>query len=273
MTGTPAFESVAIIGLGEAGAVFAHGFHAAGTRRITAFDIKSETPAGAREIDATAAPLGAVACASPAEAVAGAALVVSLVTASSAIAAATRAASHLGPGQTWLDLNSVGPEAKREIARIVSARGADMVEGVAMDTVPASGIRVPLLLCGPTAEPLAARLAAAGLDATALGTAYGLAASAKLCRSVVVKGMEAILLSAFDAARAVGSEEILCASLHRSFPGLDWAAMETTARDRVSRHGARRAAEMHEAARMLTSLGQDHALCTAVADRHAAGAG
>ncbi len=107
-----AYDKVAVIGFGEAGRIFAEGFLVAGIARVSAYDILWDAPAGARDLRSKAAALGVEAAADVAAAVAGADLVLSTVTADQTVAAAERAAPHLGRGQVYLDLNSTSPRHK-----------------------------------------------------------------------------------------------------------------------------------------------------------------
>jgi 3-hydroxyisobutyrate dehydrogenase len=43
-----------------------------------------------------------------------------------------------------------------------------------------------------------------------------------MCRSVMIKGMEAIVIESFLAARRYGVEGEVLASLAETFPGIDW---------------------------------------------------
>ena len=265
-------DRVAILGFGEAGPVFARGFREGAGAEVAAFDILSERRETAMQIALRAEAVGVRALSSPEEALQGAGLVVSLVTASSATDAACRAASALEAGAVWLDLNSVRPETKRKIANTVEAAGGTMVEGVVMDTVPACGVKVPLLLCGPRSGRLAAALTAAGMNATAIGADYGLASTVKLCRSIVVKGMEAVLVEALCAADRGGARKHVVASLGNSYPTLDWRALESRFKERITLHGKRRASEMLEAAAMLREMGLPDELCAAIAETQSRGA-
>ena len=74
------------------------------------------------------------------------------------------------------------------------------------------------------------------------------------------------------AARAWGVADDVFASLGRTFPGTDFAALADNMAERVRTHGIRRAAEMREAADMLDELGVNSALARAVADAQERGA-
>ncbi len=54
---------------------------------------------------------------------------------------------------------------------------------------------------------------------------------------------------------------------------MDWENVTKVMMSRVKQHGIRRAAEMREASRMITELGLDGSLASAIADRHESFAG
>ena len=88
-----------------------------------------------------------------------------------------------------------------------------------MTSVPPHGIRTPMLLGGPHARAAAPVLAALGFAVTPVSDEYGVASAIKMCRSVIVKGMEAIVIESFLTARRYGVEREVLASLAETFPG------------------------------------------------------
>ena len=259
----PAF---AIVGFGEAGAIFGGHLVRMGCA-VAAFDRLQAEP-GAREgILGRMRATGVRPAADQADAARGAGIVLSTVTAAEAVRVAEHAAPGLRAGQVYLDLNSVRPEAKRAVAEIVGRAGAEMVEGVAMDTVPLRGAAVPLLLCGAGAADLAARLGALGLSAEAIGPDLGLASRLKLLRSILVKGMEALFAEAMEAAGTPELAHRVADSLTATHPGLDWRAVIGHGLSRSALHGARRAAEMRECAAMLEAAGVEPLMAMAIAAR------
>ncbi|MBS0482104.1 MAG: NAD(P)-dependent oxidoreductase [Proteobacteria bacterium] len=238
---------VALIGFGEAGSTFARAGGWAG--RARAFDIlpaRSEVMAASRIGVATTA----------AEALAQAPLALSLVTADQALVAAERAAPLLAPGALWCDLNSVAPQTKRAAAAVIEAGGGRYVDGAVLAPVNPARMTVPLLLAGRHAEEAKARLEALGFaNVRVVGAEVGKASAIKMIRSVMVKGIEALSDEMMAAARAAGVEDEVLASLDASEKAQPWAQRAAYNLERMTTHGARRAAEMEESARTLLSLG------------------
>jgi 3-hydroxyisobutyrate dehydrogenase-like beta-hydroxyacid dehydrogenase len=95
----------------------------------------------------------------------------------------------------------------------------------------------------------------------------------KLCRSIMIKGLEALIIDCAAAAERWDVENEVFASLGATFPSVDWRQLAQEMPKRVRQHGIRRAAEMREAAQMLEELGLSPRLSLAVADQQQAHAG
>jgi 3-hydroxyisobutyrate dehydrogenase-like beta-hydroxyacid dehydrogenase len=259
-------ERIALIGFGEVGTTFAKGFLAAGFP-VAAYDILFDNSAAGAAMRNRAASLGVAACASAAAAADGARVVISAVTATSAFAVAREAATYLRPGQFFLDINSVSPETKRADAAAVEPSGGTYVEAAVMAPVAPFGLTVPMLLGGTGGPDLAKILAPAGMRMEPVANAIGEASAIKMCRSVMIKGIEALTFECFVTARRYGVEDRILASLGETFKPLDWEKLAGYLIERVVQHGRRRAAEMREAAETVATAGLDPMLTSATAAR------
>lgn len=240
---------VALIGFGEAGQAFAGaaGWTAAGA----VFDVKTNRDDTRAAKLADYARCGVGPALTLAEALAGATVTLSLVTADQAEAAAEAAVPHLGRGSLYLDMNSVSPATKRRAAAHVEAAGAAYVDVAIMAPVLPQRLAVPLRAAGPHAGTAIEALAAIGFTAARTGgSRVGDAAAVKLLRSVIVKGAEALTAEAFLGAEAAGLTAELVEAL-----GEDWRTRAPYNLERMAAHGERRAAEMEEAALMLEEFG------------------
>lgn len=255
---------IGIIGYGEAGRAFGAGLAKAGAT-VAAYDILVPTPDGAA-IRANAAADGVAVRATAGEAIDGAAIVLSLVPADAARAVAAEAAGHLRAGQLFMDMNSVSPREKETGAALVEASGARYVEATIMAPVVENGVASEVLLAGPAAPEALRLLHPFGMVLSVVGDRFGAAAAVKLCRSVIVKGIEAIVVESMLAARQYGADGAVLASLQKSDPEIDWAARADYVFERVLRHGRRRAAEMRFAGEAVSDAGYPPRLSTAIAD-------
>ncbi len=259
---------IGLIGYGEVGKIFSAGLLGqAGVAEVGAWDLKFGR-ADTREAErAHAAQAGVQTHDSSASLCAASDLLISAVTASNTLAVAEEAARHLRPGRLFLDLNSASPGTKQQCAALVDGAGGHYVEAGVMTSVPPYGIRVPMLLGGTRAAVLAERLNAWGMDAQAVSDQLGVASAIKMCRSVMIKGLEALVIESYTAARAYGVEEHVLPTLQETFPGIDWAGQGAYFFRRVVQHGQRRAEEMREAARTVREAGFEPLMTAAIADK------
>jgi 3-hydroxyisobutyrate dehydrogenase-like beta-hydroxyacid dehydrogenase len=247
-----------IIGFGEVGGIFARDLAAQGAA-VAAFDV-----APAAQARAAAAGWAAP---SAHDAASSAGVVVVSVTAGSALDAMRSLRGGLGHAPFVLDVNSVSPAAKQEAARIVEAAGGRYVEAAVMTSVPPKGLRSPMLLGGPHAAAFMAAVAPLGMDLTDYAPEVGRASSVKMCRSVMIKGLEALTTECMLAARHYGVEADVLRTLGDTLPHPDWPGLARYVISRALIHGKRRAEEMREVARTVEDAGLEPLLSRAIAER------
>jgi len=258
---------IAMIGFGEAGSILGEDLVKAGCEVVT-YDILLDAEPTRSPMRATAARVQVEIASSLAEAAAGADLLVSAVTASSSPDVAALAGKVLRESQTFLDINSCSPATKRGNRDAVEASGAQYVEAAVMAPVPPQRLKVPMLLGGRSAATLAPVLNALGMRTTAISEEIGIASAVKMCRSIVIKGLEALTLECVLAARRFGAEDQVFASLEGTFPGMGWQkGLPDYLVSRIAEHGRRRAAEMREVSRTLEDVGLEPTMAAATALR------
>jgi 3-hydroxyisobutyrate dehydrogenase-like beta-hydroxyacid dehydrogenase len=250
---------IAVLGFGEAGSLLAGDLVAAGAT-VRGYDPKVPAPAGVT-------PAG-----SDAEAVAGASLVLSVNSASEAVAALEASLDALGPGAVWADLNTAAPAVKQRLAAAGEGRGVPVTDIAMMAPVPGHGLRVPMLASGEGADGVARTLRGYGANVDVLAGPAGLAATRKLLRSVFYKGMAASVVEALEAARAAGLEDWLTGHIAEDLARQDASTLARIVTG-TRQHAARRAHEMAAAAEMLTDLGVDPVMAAASQRLHARLAG
>lgn len=260
------FQHLGLIGYGEVGKIFSAGLHER-VASVSAWDVKFAQEATRTEQRAHAQQAGVQACESMADLCARCDLILSAVTASNTLAVAEEAARHIRPGTVFLDLNSASPGTKQQAARLIDAAGAHYVEAGVMTSVPPYGIRVPMLLGGGQASALSAVLNSWGMDAKAVADQLGVASAIKMCRSVMIKGLEALVIESYATARAYGVEDHVLPTLVETFPSIDWERQGAYFFSRVVQHGQRRAEEMRESARTVQEAGFPPLMTAAIADK------
>jgi 3-hydroxyisobutyrate dehydrogenase-like beta-hydroxyacid dehydrogenase len=190
------------------------------------------------------------------------------VTAASDIDAARSVLPGLQTGAFYLDVNSVSPGMKQACSRIIDSAGGRYVEAAVMTPIAPKRIASSMLLGGPHGADFIARAQALGFSgAKAFSHIVGQASATKMCRSVVIKGTEALLLESLVAARHYGVEKTVLDSLSDLLPVGDWDRLARYMISRALEHGTRRAEEMRESAKTVAEAGLAPMMTTATAQR------
>ena len=261
-------ERIGLIGYGEVGRIFSSGLKdKSGVTAMSVWDLKLGHAATQVAEHFHAAAAGVVAQPSMQALCEASELVISAVTASNTLAVAQEAAPFMRPGTIFLDLNSASPGTKLQCAAVVEAAGAHYVEAGVMTSVPPYGIRVPMLLGGARAAQLASILTGWGMEARAVSEKLGVASAIKMCRSIMIKGLEALVIESYATARAYGVDDQVLPTLQETFPSIDWSAQGAYFFSRVVQHGQRRAEEMRESARTVQEAGFEPIMTRAIADK------
>lgn len=245
--------SIAVFGLGEAGTAVSAGLAAKGAT------VRGYDPAQVPD------PPGVLRCASPKEAVSGAAVVLSLTAEADMESALGQALHDISPGCLYVDMGTAAPSVKRKLCDSAEEAGLSFVDVAIMAPILAKGLSTPALASGPGATrfvPIAKDL---GMDVTAVSEEAGVAASRKLLRSVVVKGIAALFIEAMRAGEAAGCGDWLWAHLCAQVQSAD----ETFVRRIVASnglHGARRTDEMRASSRLLEELGVEPLMTRSTAE-------
>ena len=254
---------IGFIGFGEAASAIAEGLQCEGVSDIAAFDVQA--------IEDRSAGVGVDVVETPGELAQRTDIIFSAVVAKAAVGAAESVASDLTAHHLYVDLNSASPAVKQEVAGIIEPSGASFVEASVMSAVPPLGHRVPMLLGGKGAARFAELMRPFGMQLEVLGEDVGPASAIKMFRSVMIKGLEALVLECRQGARLFDAEERVFRSLSESFPGLDWNELADYLSERTRVHGERRGREMEEAAKTLEALGVEPIMAAAAAKRLLAG--
>jgi len=259
-------ERIAFIGFGEAGQTVGRGLAGQGAR-LAAYDILFDDPANEGTLRGIAESLGVSASRDHRDAVRDADLVFLAVTASSSLEAARSCLPGLREGQLFLDINSVSPQRKIQTAALVAPTGAAYVDVAVMAPVAPYGHKVPCLIGGPGAQALAPRARALGMKMEVVASEVGQASAIKMFRSILIKGLEALMLESMLASSEYGVEGRVLASLKETFPSIDWEKLSGYLIERVVSHGKRRAAEMREVADTVREIGLEPVMAAATAAR------
>ena len=267
MQSNPLDWHVGLVGYGEVGRILAEDLRAQCVK-VGAIDLKLGGPQ-AVALREHASAHGVRLAGSHAELAASADLIVSAVTANQTVAVAQACAPALRPGAWFLDFNSASPGAKQRAAALIDGVDGRYVEAAVMTSIPPYRIKVPLLLGGAQAAALLPQLAALGFVGKAASEKLGVASATKMCRSVMIKGLEAMVIESFTTARAYGVEDDVLASLAETFPGIDWEQQGAYFFQRAIEHGRRRSEEVREVAATVREIGLEPWSASGTAERQA----
>jgi 3-hydroxyisobutyrate dehydrogenase-like beta-hydroxyacid dehydrogenase len=258
---------IGLVGYGEVGKILSAALVERGAARVGTWDLLLDDATQGPAMRAHAGRARVVAATSLRDLLQHADVVISAVTASQAVAVAEGAAPALRPGTWFVDLNSASPGAKVRMGELIDGAGGRFVESAVMTSVPPYGIKVPMLLGGRDAAALRELMAPLGFVMEVAAERVGVASAIKMCRSVMIKGLESLVTESFTAARAYGVEDRVLASLHETFPTLDWEQLGSYLMSRSALHGKRRAEEMREVAVTVREIGLEPLMAAATAQR------
>jgi 3-hydroxyisobutyrate dehydrogenase-like beta-hydroxyacid dehydrogenase len=259
--------AIGFVGFGEAAFHIAKGLRQAGIAVIAAYDINTDEPGRGELIRRRAEETRTTLVDSNAVLAARCDVIFSTVTANQAGAAAEQTAPYLKATHLYADLNSVSPRLKQAIAATITAHGGRFVEVAVMAAVPPYGHKVPLLTGGTAAKEFADRMLPFGMQIETGSGEVGEAAATKMCRSIMVKGLEALVTECVLSATYYGVDEKVLASLGESYPGIDWPKLASYLVSRVTVHGERRAREMEEVAVTVREAGVEPMMTEATVHR------
>jgi 3-hydroxyisobutyrate dehydrogenase-like beta-hydroxyacid dehydrogenase len=157
---------------------------------------------------------------------------------------------------------------KQACAGIVEEAGGRYVEAAVMTPIAPKRIASAMLLGGPHGAAFLKRAQPLGFTGgQVFSDVVGQASATKMCRSVIIKGMEALLTESMVSARAYGVEKTVLDSLSDLLPVGDWDRLARYMISRALEHGTRRAEEMREAAQTVKEAGLAPLMAAATAER------
>ena len=246
---------IAIFGLGEAGSLFAADLAAAGAK-VQAYDPKSvPTPAGVIRFD------------NPVAAVDSAEVVLSLVASADTEQALRQALSAIPAKALYADLSTSSAGVKRKLAEIAAGRGLEFVDIALMTIVPGYGLRTPALASGPGAESYVSIFRNYGVPVESLGPVPGEAATRKLLRSMMMKGMSSVVIEAMQAGHAAGCADWLWNNMTEQLTVANEKMLSRLITG-TGTHALRHLHEMEASMALLEELGVDPIMTRSTVQSH-----
>jgi 3-hydroxyisobutyrate dehydrogenase-like beta-hydroxyacid dehydrogenase len=235
---------IAVFGLGEAGGLIAADLAARGVE-VAGYD-----PAPVAD------PVGVRRCVHPAEAVAGADFVLGITAAADAATALGQALDEIPTRAVYADFATAAPRLKQELAARAAARRLPFVDVALMAPVPGKGLATPAGISGNGAASFEAVFVPLGMPVERVGEVAGEAALRKLLRSVMMKGLAALLIEAMRAGRNAGVGDWLWQNMVHQLAVADGPLLARLVSG-TKVHALRRLHEMEAAEALLNDLGVD----------------
>lgn len=260
--------AVGLVGYGEAASCFASGLNAAGVNDIVVYCHGGRNrPPYSDEFRARVASVGGRTVDTLEALLQNRDVVFSAVLVESAERVGREIARSVRPGQLVVDINASTPRVKNAVAEAVEAAGGSYVDANLMGAVSIYGHGVQLYSSGSGAQRFHDLFTPLGLNIDVAGDEAGVAATVKMLRSVVTKGMEALIVEAMTAAQRAGITQ-------EAFHGICDPMDATTYSDFAIMciktdvlHAGRRAVEMKEAIEGLRELSIEPIMTAATARR------
>lgn len=229
---------IAILGLGEAGSQFANDLAAMGVT-VSGWDPKPNRTLHEKirfaknNIDASK----------------DADIILSVNLSSASESIAKEVLHVMNAGKIYAEMNTSSPQKKIAVYDILKSSGVQYVDLAIMAPVPPKGIKTPFLASGPGAKKMQEKLESLALDFSFLSENVGDASTRKLLRSIVYKGVAAVICEAMEAGKTFGLENYIREQISSVIGGND--ALIDRFVDGSYAHAERRIHEMDAVVQML----------------------
>ena len=235
---------IGVFGLGEAGSLIASDLRSTGVQ-INAFDPKP-----------VATPQGINRHTTPQTTVEDADVVIALTASADAHQALNQAFNELPEDVLYADFSTSPSELKKQLAKQCSNRKIQFVDVALMSVVPGKGLKTPALASGYGARRFVKIFSGLGMPVEMIGNFAGEAATRKLLRSVMMKGLAAAIIEAMEGAKAAGCSQWLWENMTAEINNADELLLARLVKG-TKKHAHRRLHEMEASCLLLKSLGVD----------------
>jgi len=230
-----------VFGLGEAGGLIGADLARAGVS-ICGYDPKPvPTPAGLERYD------------DPIEAVKDTDIVIALTAAADATGALQQAFDKIPSEALYADFSTASAGLKQTLANRCSSRDIAFADVAIMSIVPGNGIRAPTLVSGSGAQHFVDIFSGFGMPSSMVSLQAGDAATRKLVRSVMMKGLAAVVIESLQAAEAAGCADWLWRNIADEISRADEKTLRRLVKG-THAHGLRRLHEMEASTELLQEL-------------------
>ena len=246
---------ITVFGLGEAGSLISADLVAAGIE-VWAYDPADVmTPAGVKRFD------------NPLDAVVDADVVLGITAQADAPEAISQAINRISKSSLYADLSTSSAAVKRQLSDIAAGQGIEFVDIALMTLVPGNGLRTHALASGVAADRFVSIFKPLGMPVETISTVPGDAATRKLLRSVMMKGLASLVIEAMRAGYAAGCEDWLWNNMAEQLTAADERMLSRLVSG-TGVHALRRLHEMEASMSLLQDLDVDPVMTRATVESH-----
>ncbi len=195
------------------------------------------------------------------DAVRGADVVISLNSATVSIKMAELAAPYLKPEALFCDLNAATPALKKHLSQIVPA-GA-FVDVAVMRPLGEQNIRAELAVAGSGAKTFVELFGGLDFEIEYVSEIAGEAAARKLIRSILEKGVAALVIDTLWAAKAMGLQDWAIDEIRREFESSSAQTVKHYL-DHTQQHPKRESVEIADVVEMLSDAKYESTMVRAI---------
>jgi 3-hydroxyisobutyrate dehydrogenase-like beta-hydroxyacid dehydrogenase len=255
-----------LVGYGEIGSTLGAGLRTSGLSDIACYDKYAFDGPYSDLIQRRANQAGVTLVRSQAELAERAELILSVTPGSASLESAAAFAPHLGPSNTFVDVASATPKLKQAVAERVSPSGACIGDASIMGGPP-DGHRMAILASGPAATRFRDLMVPWGMSVEPVGDAIGTASGIKIMRSILAKGLEALLVEFMLGAGRYGIDDLVLESFNKFMARSSFADIADRLVTTDAIHARRRSEEAAMSADALSEIGIDPIMTRATAAR------
>ena len=157
----------------------------------------------------------------------------------------------------FMDLSTALPCFKESISEKVYGKKAMYIDVAVLGSVPKLLQKTLMLISGEGSEEMVRLFERYGMDLTVCSKIVGKASTIKLCRSVFMKGLPALLIETIRICKQYGVENEVISSIYKNLAGQDFETFCNRLIDGAYRHRIRQKDELDECLEIGKEVGME----------------
>ncbi len=162
----------------------------------------------------------------------------------------------------FMDFSTALPNVKIDISSKIYTQNALYVDVAVVGSVPKLLHKTPMLISGNGMSEMCFLFENYGMDLTKCGENAGKASTIKLCRSVFMKGLPALLIETQRVCKKYGVEKEVFSSIYKNLENQSFETFANRLIDGAYKHSVRQKAELKECLEMESLVGMDSFMTT-----------